>query len=190
MMCARRRSSRVLVKSIGLKCHVRPEHVNRFVPAFQAVWRELPLSARRLLCRDWKEKGLPVIGVLDRVEDAKGRLANGICRHRVDGSTAALIFGTKAVASLSEPALRGLVAHELAHAHLGIAQGLIHFEGDANRLVDSWGLWTELDSLMIEGEDEGVLPAEEAQRRQLYFSAEPEEIQAAAALLRERQSLT
>ena len=155
-------AKRNLVRSIGLRAEIdEPKQSRRFTTQFKEAWGRLPLTVRRELCSHWRKTVVPRVRVMRDIEEPEGW---GCCQFEGRIMTE-IRFKTKFVESLSDEALVGLIAHELAHAYEEIVSGPLQFDCLVNQSMVEWGFWPELDALALSGRDD--LPKRAASRRKL-----------------------
>ena len=147
----------------------------RFVRLFRGTWRQLPLAARRRICKAWRES--PLFGAVARwaaveirdVVPTPNNIEHGNSPGRRTGGAAVLdsysmqlTFWTPRLYALPDEHARALLAHELAHVVLfadpanreryrteqvaGLRYKRQKCEAEANALATEWGFDTAAQS--------------------------------------------
>jgi len=139
-------------------------HSERFAVLFQATWKLLPLSARRLLLKHWRHMShkwktisFPTINVGSFFGWPFCADSFGNCRW--EGGE--LWYACEIIENLSFSGIMTLIAHELGHAYYYALERDFNARGKESHLEESGGSEQEVQDLLLEwGFDDYVIDEE------------------------------
>ncbi len=136
---------RITIRKCELRIRVYSGNGKRFAALFWQAWQRFPSDVRDVLLAEWRnrERGNPGFWL---VEDWPERRSFTLGQCRPDGRK--LWFFAPWVDRLSPPAVRALLAHELAHAYRYITKAeTISWDADekaTDAMAGEWGFDQDL----------------------------------------------